>query len=582
MKHIIITLLCLISPLTTLGQDDLQQQKDSLRQLIATREGKEKFPLYKELCFLNYPENEADTLIGFCRDFIREAQRQKDIETEATAREFELAFLFNYNRQEEFFTKAYEHLAFFREKKFLVTYYTTYRHLLEIYFGNGDRDKTLTEAKALYTEAKATAYPYGIASATYIMALVHVSTGHPDDGEKLYHETLDVLADSHELLKFEAYYRLCDLQIGRDDLTDAARLLKQWRTEIDDLAQESNGLVHGTVWHDYYKKQIQLCLAQDNFDRAESYCDSVEAKLQDSRVFSELYDYRSIICENTGRYEEALEWANKAYDYSIEDANIDHSTDMLIVKGRLLCKLGRGEEGSGTYEQVIDLRDSLRSEKFAEQLADLRTQYETDKYIIEKVRNRNYFLFALGCCILLTLVLGGYVYYNRLILRKNRALYLRIKEQERLAEELQEAERQQEETDSATHAADAETARGQVRHRQQRELVARLHDYLLSDRNFANPKLDAAEIALALSTNRTTLFDTLKAVTGQTPVEYIRALQLQESKRMLETDSRLTIAAIAEECGFNSSRTFYRHFREQYNITPTEYRRVAKQESSNR
>ena len=191
------------------------------------------------------------------------------------------------------------------------------------------------------------------------------------------------------------------------------------------------------------------------------------------------------------------------------------------------------------------------------------------------MRNRNYFLFALGGCILLTLVLGGYVYYNRLILRKNRALYLRIKEQERLAEELQEAERQREEADAATHVGDAETAREQARLHQQRELVARLHDYLLSDRNFANPKLDAAEIALALSTNRTTLFDTLKAVTGQTPVEYIRALQLQESKRMLETDSRLTIAAIAEECGFNSSRTFYRHFREQYNITPTEYRKIA-------
>jgi AraC-like DNA-binding protein len=37
----------------------------------------------------------------------------------------------------------------------------------------------------------------------------------------------------------------------------------------------------------------------------------------------------------------------------------------------------------------------------------------------------------------------------------------------------------------------------------------------------------------------------------------------------------LTVGLVAEQCGFTNRSTFTRLFREQYSMTPTEYRKAA-------
>ena len=63
-------------------------------------------------------------------------------------------------------------------------------------------------------------------------------------------------------------------------------------------------------------------------------------------------------------------------------------------------------------------------------LDEIRTRYEVDKLEYEKKRamdkiqrNRIYFLFASGGCVLLTFALCIWIYYSRAIVRKNRGLY---------------------------------------------------------------------------------------------------------------------------------------------------------------
>jgi AraC-like DNA-binding protein len=230
------------------------------------------------------------------------------------------------------------------------------------------------------------------------------------------------------------------------------------------------------------------------------------------------------------------------------------------------------------------------------QLDEIRTQYEVDKHIAEKKRNHNYFLFALGGCLLLAIALAIWMYYSRKIVRKNRGLYLQIKEQDRLSEELDAMTKQYEQmAQSMPEAADdddgnidgatVETQRtlslskcaSLPGNQQQRQLVARLRQYLLDDHNYTKSDINLDELISGLATNRTYLFEAVKAVTEKTPTEYIHAMQLEEAKQMLETHFELTIEAIAVECGFNSRATFYRLFRERYQINPAEYRRMAKE-----
>jgi hypothetical protein len=78
--------------------------------------------------------------------------------------------------------------------------------------------------------------------------------------------------------------------------------------------------------------------------------------------------------------------------------------------------------------------------------------------------------------------------------------------------------------------------------RQQRQLVARLREYLLRDRLFAKPDIDRGELLTELGTNKTCLFEAVK-----TPKEYIRTMQLDEARQMLDTRPGFTVETIAGE-----------------------------------
>jgi AraC-like DNA-binding protein len=116
--------------------------------------------------------------------------------------------------------------------------------------------------------------------------------------------------------------------------------------------------------------------------------------------------------------------------------------------------------------------------------------------------------------------------------------------------------------------------------RKQRQLVARLDEYLLHERRFANSDLNLDDVITALATNRKYFYEAIKAVTEMTPVDFLHAKQLEEAKKMLETHFEITIEVIAQQCGFNSRVTFYRLFRERYQINPAEYRKIAKEKGN--
>lgn len=560
--YLFLAVYLLIPGITHAQEADLQHQKDSIRHLIAVSKGADKFPLYKELCFLNYPESEIDTLLGFCHDFLREAQVQQDTKSEATAREFELAFLFNYDRHDVFFKKVYQHMKFFKDHDFLVTYYTTYRHLLEIYFSGGESEKALTEAEALYEEAKADKYPYGIASATYIMALIHVDMGHTDEAETYYRETLDILKGSRELLVLEAYYRLAALLIEREAFDETSSILAEWRQELGRIEKE--GTVHGALWNDYYQTRAQLSLAKKTFDEAGLYCDSIEMYLQDGRAYSELYYIRAVIATHKGRDEEALELVDKALYYVEAGGNLNHSVDFLREKGRILCKLGKGEWASQVYDSAFVRGDSLRDIKYSRQLGELRTRYEVDKHMAETRLARLQLIIAAGGCVLLLVILILYIRYSHRLKMKNRALYEQIQEKRHRAEE-------------ARKVIAILPEEGLSREMQ---LFRSLEKVMETEQLFTTPDIDRKALAARLNTNERYLADAIREGTGLTVSAYLTRLRLEYAVLMMETHPHYTMNAIASDAGFVSYDPFLKAFVRTYGMTPSDYRKLAKQKEN--
>jgi AraC family cel operon transcriptional repressor len=64
---------------------------------------------------------------------------------------------------------------------------------------------------------------------------------------------------------------------------------------------------------------------------------------------------------------------------------------------------------------------------------------------------------------------------------------------------------------------------------------------------------------------------TMKACTGQTPVQYINDLRMTHAARAL-TGSNEPLAEIADEIGLPNLSHFHKTFRARYGVTPAQYR----------
>ena len=81
-----------------------------------------------------------------------------------------------------------------------------------------------------------------------------------------------------------------------------------------------------------------------------------------------------------------------------------------------------------------------------------------------------------------------------------------------------------------------------------------------------------AKIARIAAMSPNHLLRIFRAATGNTPLEYIVRLRLRHGAKAL-TETRKSIAEIAEETGFSDSNYFSKRFRNFYGVSPREYRK---------
>lgn len=92
----------------------------------------------------------------------------------------------------------------------------------------------------------------------------------------------------------------------------------------------------------------------------------------------------------------------------------------------------------------------------------------------------------------------------------------------------------------------------------------------LIERNIANADFTVEEMSRELFLSRVALYKKILALTGKTPIELIRSMRLKRAAQLLEK-SRLTIAEIAYEVGFNNPKYFSRFFKIEFGVLPSAY-----------
>jgi signal transduction histidine kinase/ligand-binding sensor domain-containing protein/DNA-binding response OmpR family regulator len=93
-------------------------------------------------------------------------------------------------------------------------------------------------------------------------------------------------------------------------------------------------------------------------------------------------------------------------------------------------------------------------------------------------------------------------------------------------------------------------------------------DYVKSNLN--NTQLSVEDLSRHVGMSRGSLYNKILEITGQTPVEFIRTMKLEQAALLLEK-SDMNIAQIAYAVGFTTPNYFAKSFKSKYNMLPSEY-----------
>ena len=99
------------------------------------------------------------------------------------------------------------------------------------------------------------------------------------------------------------------------------------------------------------------------------------------------------------------------------------------------------------------------------------------------------------------------------------------------------------------------------------------------EKNLSHPDFTVEALSRALCMSRVVLYRKLIALTGLTPLEYIRVVRIKRGAQLLR-ESQLTIAEVAYEVGFNDPKKFTKFFKQEFKMLPSHYQQNHKQGTS--
>jgi AraC-like DNA-binding protein len=572
MKHIytltVIIAALLFSP-AAWGQDDnYQAQKDSLWQAVKQSKGEEKILSYDRLanCYMEDISNELkiDTVLSLYDDMHKEAVRQNDFDNAGEALYNKLRVTMNSKMFDEVIKQAPDYMSFAKKCDRRIIYYKMYHIFLYAYIENGELDKAAQGAQQMYEQAKQANENAGMALMLDVMACGFDTQRRFSEAEEFYKESIRLLQKEESLrfLLLRTYSNLIDVFRNTRRNDEALIFTKELEAEM----QPSDNT---TAWVNLYLNYLFLYMILEEYDKVEYYCNKIEALTNDAYAMIITGEAWIMVYIDRKQYDKAMEMVDKMMELS-KNGHAGDRNRIRSLKIEILTATNRPDEANEVFWEYIRENDSIYKVEFAAQFDELRTQYETDRHVAEKERNRNYFLFALAGVVFLLILVTVILLNRQKMHRKNKILVSKIKELQELQqikenELLQKTTFQTPETDVADLCPET----------RKDKLCLKLRDLLLKEKIYRDEKLSRDSLTERLGINRYDLEDAFKHCFNKSYSEYVNELRLKDAVALLE-QSDFLISEISEKVGFGTKRTFHRQFTAQYNMSPNNYRALAR------
>ena len=111
-----------------------------------------------------------------------------------------------------------------------------------------------------------------------------------------------------------------------------------------------------------------------------------------------------------------------------------------------------------------------------------------------------------------------------------------------------------------------------AKNRIDQEFIQKILKYTMANINRNN--FGVEDLSANMGMSRSNLFRKVKAVTGQTPVEFIFSIRMKRSLELL-IEQKLNISEIAFQVGFENVSSFSRAFKKQYGMPPSDFGKAA-------
>lgn len=410
------------------------------------------------------------------------------------------------------------------------------------------------------------------------------------------------------------YYRLDSLNKPLGYFNAALRIAEELHDSVRIAASYSNiGMIHKSkgdyqkalgkylegleisekIGHDRYRSAVLNNIANiyDQYGNLDSamffYKKAKELTLKNN----DKYGY-SLVTRNISRLHFALgnyKAAMAAVSDALTTATEIHALDQIYtcyeLISRIYQKTGEIDKAFGFYKKYAELRDTVSGQETREKIAEIRTQYETEKKEKEnlmlrkeneinmlQIKNRNNAILLL--VIILILISGSAVAVFFQLHQKNKAYNVLVRKNLEIANA--EIELEEKEIDHSTSSAgiimDAE-ASGEP----ESELISSLTHYLKKEKPFLLSSITIDDISRKLGTNRTYLSKAIRDRLKHNFNSLINDYRIREATKMMADPKyrHISVEGIGQMVGFSSKSTFHKYFKDSTGVTPSFFREKA-------
>lgn len=238
------------------------------------------------------------------------------------------------------------------------------------------------------------------------------------------------------------------------------------------------------------------------------------------------------------------------------------------------------------FNELAILTDSLKIREQKSAAIELATVYETHekedkiKEQQQDLRLRDLFLVGSSCFILLLLALLWIIYRSRGVVKgKNRSMAIQIDRLLAYQEELETLKEQLKAKELATKSIDSRSEEFEISEgnlsKENIDSVFEQISYLVKDKKlYLDNQLSRDMILNEISISKTVFARVIQAKTGANFISYVNELRINHSIKLLKQYPNYTIESIAMDSGFNNVRSYYRVFKERFDMSPAEYRKA--------